>query len=407
MRRRGTVSKICFAGLGLGSLLAIAGPAAPVFSKDVAPILFRHCVECHRVGEVAPMALTSYKEVRPWAKAIRDRVVARTMPVWLADPRYGSFRNDPRLSETEIDTIARWVSSGAPEGDTMDTPALPKFEEGWRLGKPDVVIDMGTDFEVPAEGVLPYKSFVVPSGFTEDKWISAVEVRPGSRAVVHHVIVFVQEPGDSAEFTDITATVIDGYLPGRPPMNLEPGSARLVKAGSKFRFWVHYAPDGKARKDRSYMGLYFAKEQVKYQALMFGATTAFIKIPPGEPNYEARASWTTSENIQLTGLAPHMHLRGKDFKYTITYPDGRREVLLYVPKYEYNWQLQYDFKDHLNVPKGARIDCVAHFDNSVNNPFNPDPGAEVRGGEQTWDEMMMGAIMYVVPANLEVAKTVE
>jgi hypothetical protein len=407
MRRRGNASKLCLAGLGLGSMLAIAGPAAPVFSNDVAPILFKHCVECHRAGEAAPMPLTSYKEVRPWAKAIRDRVVARTMPVWLADPHYGTFRNDPRLSQIEIDTIARWVACGAPEGDAKDTPALPKFEAGWRLGKPDLIIDMGTDFEVPAEGVLPYKSFTVPSGFTEDKWISGAEVRPGNSAVVHHLTVFIHEPGDLAENHDITDTVIDGYTPGRPPTGFQPGTAKLVKAGSSFRFWVHYTPNGKASKDRSYMGLYFAKEPVKYRVFTAGATTVFFEIPPGDPNYEVKTSWTASENVQLTGLAPHMHLRGKDFKYTITYPDGRHEVLLYVPKYDFNWQLQYDFKDYLNIPKDARIDCVAHFDNSANNRVNPDPAAEVRWGEQTWDEMMMGMILYAVPTEVEVHKTVE
>ena len=406
MRTSVSAGKVCLAGFALGSMLAIAGPAAPVFSKDVAPILFRHCVECHRVGEVAPMALTSYKEVRPWAKAIRDRVVARTMPVWLADPHYGSFRNDPRLSETEIDTIARWVSSGAPEGDTMDTPALPKFEEGWRLGKPDVVIDMGTDFEVPAEGVLEPQRFVVPSGFIEDKWISAVEVRPGSRAVVHHVTVTVLEPGGTPDPGDPDAAFA-GYNPGEPPRNLEPGTAMLVKAGSAFRFRVHYTPNGHASKDRSYMGLYFAKAPVRYRMFTAATINAVFRIPPGDPNYEVKSSWTAGEDLQLTGLVPHMHFRGKDFKYTVTYPDGRQKVLLYVPKYDFNWQLEYDFKDYLTVPKDARIDCVAHFDNSVNNRFNPDPAEEVRWGDQIWDEMMMGFIIYVEPAKVEVPKTAE
>jgi mono/diheme cytochrome c family protein len=406
MSMPGSASKVCLAGLALCSIAAIAGPAAPVFSKDVAPILFKHCVECHRAGEVAPMPLTSYKEVRPWAKAIRDRVVARTMPVWLADPRYGSFRNDPRLSQIEIDTIASWVASGAPEGDAKDTPALPKFEEGWRLGKPDLIIDMGTDFEVPAEGVLPVQSFRVPSGFKEDRWVSAAEVHPGNRAIVHHMMVFLEEPGEPSGIEGRDAPLA-GYAPGSSPRNVEPGMAALVKAGSTFRFQVHYTPNGTASKDRSYLGLYFAKGPVRYRALSQTTINAFFRIPPGDPNHEVKSSWTVEEDVQLTGLIPHMHFRGKDFKYTLTYPDGRQQVLLYVPRYDFNWQLEYDFKDYVNVPKDARIDCVAHFDNSVNNPFNPDPAEEVRWGDQTWEEMMATWIAYVVPAKVEAPNPVE
>jgi hypothetical protein len=343
------------------------------------------------------MPLTSYKEVRPWAKAIRDRVVARSMPVWLADPHYGTFRNDPRLSQSEIDTIANWVANGAPEGDVKDTPDLQEFEAGWRLGKPDMILDMGMDFEVPAEGVIPYKSFIVPSGFKEDRWISAAEVHPGNRAVVHHVMVFVQEPG-SVWKGDLAGALLTAYTPGEPPMKFEPGTAALVKAGSDFRFRVHYAPAGKASRDRSYIGLYFAKGPVRYRAVTANATTTLFRIPPGDPNYEVKSSWMATEAVQLVALMPHMHFRGKDFKYTVTYPDGRQQTLLFVPKYDFNWQLQYDFKDYLKLPKDSRIDCVAHFDNSMNNRFNPDPAQEVRWGEQTWDEMMIGFIIYVVPA---------
>jgi len=402
MCKRVAASKLCVAGWMLPSIVAIAAPGTPVFSKDVAPILFTHCVECHRAGEVAPMALTSYKEVRPWAKAIRDRVVARTMPVWLADSHYGSFRNDPRLSQSEIDTIVRWVVNGAPEGDAKDTPALPKFEEGWRLGKPDLIVDMGTDFDVPAEGVVPYKGFTVPSGFREDKWISAAEVRPGNRAVVHHVMLYVQESGRPAGGDDL-GELLTAYTPGEPPMKFAPGVAKLVKAGANFWFQVHYTPDGKASKDRSYVGLYFSKRPVKYRAFTVNATSVLFRIPPGDPNYEVKSSWTASEDVQLVGLMPHMHFRGKDFKYTISSPDGRQEVVLYVPKYDFNWQLQYDFKDYLKVPKGSRIDCVAHFDNSANNRFNPDPAQEVRWGDQTWEEMMIGWIVYVVPTSKSIA----
>jgi hypothetical protein len=398
MCKRGT-ARLCAAGWLLPWVVAAATPGTPNFSNDVAPILFAHCVECHRAGEVAPMPLTTYKEARPWAKAIRDRVVARTMPVWLADPHYGSFRNDPRLSRVDIDTIVKWVANGAPEGESRDTSVLQKFDAGWRLGKPDMIIDIGTDFEVPSERVMPWQDFIAPTGLKEDRWISAAEVRPGSPAVVHHVMVFVQEPGKSAGVDDLGALVA-AYAPGEPPLSLAPGTAELVKAGSNFRFRIHYTPNGKASKDRSYIGIYFAKQPVKYRALTANATSILFRIPPGDPNYEVKSSWTASEDVQLISLMPHMHSRGTNFRYTITYPDGRQQVLLYVPKYDYNWQLQYDFKEYIKVPKNSRIDCIAHFDNSVNNRFNPDPDVEVTWGDQTWDEMMIGWITYVRPVDV-------
>jgi len=394
--------------LGLGSavvsIAASTAPGNPTFDKDVAPILNQRCVECHRAGEVAPMAFTSYKEVRPWAKAIRDRVVARQMPVWLADPHFDEFKNDRRLPQVEIDTIANWVTNGAPEGDSRDLPEPPKFEEGWRLGKPDVVIDIGRDFDVPATGVVPYQYFSVPTNFTEDKWIEAAEIRPGSRSAVHHVIVFIQEPGKGVPLGIEGGSLLVGYAPGEQPLRLDPGTARLVKAGSWFRFQVHYTPNGTAFKDRPYVGLHFAKNPPKTRAYTAGALTFNFKIPPGDPNFEVKSSWTAKDDVVLIGLMPHMHFRGKDFKYTVTYPDGKQEVLLSVPKYDFNWQLQYELKEPRNLPKGTRIDCVAHFDNSANNPANPDPSKEVRWGDQTWEEMMIGFFTYVVPVKTEVSK---
>jgi len=404
------MTKLYLAGLTLSAVTAFAGntgAAKPTFSKEVAPIVFNRCVECHRAGEVAPMAFTSYKEVRPWAKAIRDRVVARTMPVWLADPNHGSFKNDRRLSQAEIDTISNWVANGAPEGDPRELPPLPKFDPGWQLGKPDMVVDIGEDFDVPADGVVAYKYFRVPSNFTEDKWIEAAEIRPGSRGAVHHVIVFIQEPGKGSPIGGEGGTLLTGYAPGEQPLKLEPGTAKLVKAGSTFVFQVHYTPNGKAYKDRSLVGLHFAKGPVKYQALTGRALNFGFRIPAGDPNYEVKSSWTAKDDVELVGLMPHMHVRGKDFKYTVNYPDGRQEVLLDVPRYDFNWQLTYEMKNYLSLPKGTRIDCVAHFDNSPNNKYNPDPTKEVRWGDQTWEEMMIGWFTYVVPAKTETAQKSE
>ncbi len=364
------------------------------YSKDVAPILNRRCVECHRAGEVAPMAFTSYEAARPWAKAIREKTVTRTMPPWTADPSIGEFRNDRRLAQSEIDTIAAWVNAGAPEGDPKDLPPAPKFAEGWNIGKPDQVFDFGADFEVPSSGVVAYQYFKVPTNFTEDKWIEAAEIRPQHRDVTHHINVFII----TGEQNVATGAMLTGFAPGVQPLRLEPGTAMLVKAGSSFLFQAHYTPNGKVVRDRSLVGLRFAKQAPALRSVTDRAMNAFFKIPPGDPNYPVKATWTAKQDVDLFAMMPHMHFRGKDFKYTVVFPDGREQVILNVPKYDFNWQLGYELKEPLHLPKGTRIDCVAHFDNSPNNKFNPDPTKEVRWGDQTWEEMMIGFFLYKVPA---------
>jgi len=379
-----------------------ATAAVPTFSKDVAPILFNRCAECHRSGEAAPMALTSYQEARPWAKAIKQAVLARKMPPWLADPHYGAFGNERRLSDSDIQTIAAWADGGAPEGNAKQTPAVPAFETGWNIGKPDVVIDIGRDYEVPASGTVAYQYFTVQSNFTEDKWVEAAEVRPDKRAIIHHILVFIQEPAgpnpEQQRSTGGIGNLLVGYAPGEQPSRFEPGTARLVKAGSKLLFQVHYTPNGKPATDRSLIGLKFAKEPPKFRSITASATNRQFLIPAGDPNYEVKSTWTARQDVTLLGLMPHMHVRGKDFKYTIVYPDGREEVLLNVPKYDFNWQLQYELKSPIALPKGTRIDCVAHYDNSPNNKYNPDPAKDVKWGDQTWEEMMMGFFTYSIPA---------
>ena len=387
-------------GTALLSNAAIFGATTgvPTYSKEIVRILNNRCVECHRPGEVAPMSLTSYKEARPWVKAIRERVVTRAMPPWLADPAHGAFRNDRRLSQQEIDSISEWAMAGAPEGDTKDLPAPLKFESGWNIGKPDQVFDIGSDFDVPAEGVVPYKYFRVPTNFAEDKWVQAAEIRPDKRAEIHHIIVFIEEPGKkSGVLGGEGGSLLAGFAPGEPPHIWERGTARLIKAGSTLIFQVHYTPNGMAVKDRSYIGLKYATDAPAFRSLTGRALNFAFKIPPGDPSYEVKSSWTAKEEIELIGLMPHMHLRGKDFKYTIVYPDGRDEVILSVPRYDFNWQLGYDLKEPLKLPKGTRIDCVAHFDNSPNNKYNPDPTKEVKWGDQTWEEMMIGWFSYTVP----------
>jgi hypothetical protein len=373
---------------------AFAAKTTPTFTRDVVPILYKNCVTCHRPGEVAPMALLTYEDARPWAKSIRDKVTDRTMPPWLADPQFGHFENDRRLPQRDIDTIAAWVAAGAPKGEDRDAPPVPKFVEGWSIGKPDVVLSMAEEFTVPAEGVVPYKYFTVPTNFTEDKWISAVEFRAGKRAVVHHIIGFIQDAGASGSSEGAMSNFLGGTAPGDPPNEYADGLAKLVRAGSKIVFQMHYTPNGEVTRDRSSVGLIFAKAPVQKIAMTGAALNARFAIPPGNPAYEVRSSWTAPEDVHLVGLMPHMHVRGKDFTYTVVYPDGRSEIILKVPRYDFNWQLGYKFERQLALPKGSKIDCVAHFDNSAANRFNPDATKEVRWGDQTWEEMMIGWFTY-------------
>ncbi|HXG94327.1 MAG TPA: cytochrome c [Blastocatellia bacterium] len=357
------------------------------FNKHVAPIFYKNCVSCHRAGEVAPMSLVTYKEARPWARSIKEKVATRVMPPWHADPHYGPYANDRRLSQSDIDTIVAWVDQGAKEGDPKDLPAPPQFVDGWNIGKPDVIFQMPQEYTVPATGVVEYKYFSVPTNFTEDRWVQAAEVRPGNRAVVHHVIVMVQSK-------DGQRRILVGYAPGEQPAVIPKGLARKVPAGSTLVFQVHYTPNGTETKDRSYVGLVFSKEPPQAEVLTRPIMNANFTIPAGHPNYEVRSSYTFTEDAHIRTLMPHMHLRGKDFEFRVTYPDGTSKIILSVPKYDFSWQSYYVLKDPVPAPKGTRVDCVAHFDNSEKNKFNHDPTKEVRWGDQTWEEMMIGWMSF-------------
>jgi hypothetical protein len=398
---------------------------AVTYTKDVAPILYKNCATCHRPGEIAPMTLLSYKDVRPWAKSIREVVAERRMPPWLADPHYGEFSNDRRLSQKEIDTIVGWVDSGAKEGDAKDLPAAPTFSEvGWKLGKPDVVLSMTVEASVPSDGVVAYRHFVVPTNFTEDKYVQYAEIKRGDPSVVHHVIVSVREPGQgplppAGELnlgaaanregeartlqqapgqarTNNPDGMLLGWAPGMSPLILKPGQAKLIKKGSVLIFQMHYTTNGQASTDRTSIGLYFAKGPIEKRVITTGAAARNLVIPAGEPSYESKASFTFKEDAHIVSFMPHMHVRGKDFVYTLVYPDGTSKVLLNVPRYDFNWQLNYFLKEPIAAPKGSRIDCVAHHDNSERNKFNPDPSKEVRWGPQTWEEMMIGWFDYTI-----------
>lgn len=390
--------------------------AVVTFTKDVAPIIQKNCQTCHRPGEVAPMSFLTYKEVRPWARSIREVVASRQMPPWFADPQHGEFSNDVRLSQKEIDTITAWVEGGAKEGDAKDLPPNPKFHEGWQIGKPDVVLPMTVDFNIPAEGTIPYKYFAVPTNFSEDKYVQLAEIRQGDRTHVHHIIVSVRYPDNgelpaageinpsalgsirrnSAERPADSDGRLVGWAPGEAPLALREGQAKLVKKGSVLIFQVHYTTNGETGKDRSSVGLIFSKTPVEKRVITAGATQAGFVIPAGAPNHEVTSEFNFKEDSHIDSLHPHMHMRGKDFKYTLVMPDGTSKVLLSVPRWDFGWQMTYVFKQEVFAPKGSKLVCVAHYDNSAANKFNPDPTKDVRWGDQTWEEMMIGYVDYTL-----------
>ena len=379
------VAAFCIVAMAAGPGDANKGKVT--FNKDIAPIFFNNCVQCHRSGEIAPMSLVSFKDSRPWARSIKEKVVTGVMPPWHADPHYGEFSNDRRLSRKDIDTIVAWVDQGANEGNPKDLPPAPQFLEGWNIGKPDVVFYLPQEYAVPATGVVEYKYFNVPTGFKEDKWIQAAEIRPGVRGVVHHIIVFAQSANEPQR-------LIVGYAPGEQPAVIAKGLAKKIPAGSTLIFQVHYTPNGTAAKDKSYVGFVFAKQPPLAEVLTRPILNAKFTIPPGDPNYKVESTYTFTQDAHIQSLMPHMHFRGKDFMFKVTYPDGTSKLLLSVPKYDFAWQTYYVLKEPVAAPKGTRLDCLAHFDNSDKNKYNPDPTKEVRWGDQTWEEMMIGWMSF-------------
>jgi hypothetical protein len=370
------------------------------YTKDVAPILFKSCTDCHRPTMFAPMSLMTYDEVRPWARAIKQRVANREMPPWHAEGPMGIFKNDPRLSKAEIDTISAWVDAGAPKGADKDMAATPKYQDGgWTIGKPDAIVSMAVEYHIPADGIVPYLNFRVPTNFDEDKWIQAYEFRPSNRAQVHHIVASIAPaPSNGAPASSSPVVAAEGMgglgnlVPSRPGVVLPPGVAKLLPAHSDIILQMHYTTNGAASTDRTEVGLIFAKEPPK-QAVVGGGglTNVNFVIPPNDPNFEVRTKRTLPEDTLLWSMMPHMHVRGKDMTYIAHYPDGHSEVLLSVPHYDFNWQTTYEFVRPKLLPKGTEVEVIAHYDNSSGNKNNPDPSHEVRWGDQTWEEMMIGA----------------
>jgi len=383
--------------LGLSGV-ARAADAPVTFTKDVAPILYKSCVECHRPTMFAPMSLLTYDEARPYARSIKQRVVGRIMPPWGADPAHGEFKNDPRLSQAEIDTIAAWVDGGAVKGNDADLPKAPQFAEGWTIGKPDAVFTMEEEYDIPATGVIPYQYLRVPTHLTEDKWIQAIEIRPSANAQVHHVLAYTQPAGQPInQGGALGPTNIGGVTPNKPGITFEPGVARLLRGNSDLIMQMHYTTNGKPSKDRTRIGVIYAKQPpTKLQAGGMVLQPRFV-IPAYDGNAEVKGTTTLQRDTVMTSLTPHMHVRGKDMTYIAHYPDGTDEVLLSVPKYDFNWQISYELKTPKVLPKGTIVEVIAHYDNSAGNKFNPDPSKDVKWGDQTFEEMMIGFWSTVVP----------
>jgi len=420
--------------LTAATVLAAPAPKEVTFHKHVEPILQANCQGCHRPDEAAPMSLLTYSDARPWAKSIKQAVLKRQMPPWFADASHGHFANDRRLSASDIDTLVAWADAGAPEGDAADKPKPRTFAEGWAMGKPDAIVEMPIAYNVPASGTVDYTYFVVPTNFTEDRWIQSVEVRPGNRAVVHHIVVISRPPGmeylpdakpgeayvpphhdgphrpdtgkGQIEFSAKSPEVVGVYVPGGVPYELQPGQARLVPKGSDLILQMHYTTNGKAGFDRSRVGFIFAKEPPRERVLNAFISNRNLHIPAGAADHAVTARVSLYADAQLLSLFPHMHVRGKSFEYRATYPSGETETLLAVPKYDFNWQLTYYLKEPKLLPKGTVIECIAHYDNSPNNAFNPDPKSDVYWGDQTWEEMLAGFFDVAMPVTADPANIV-
>jgi len=376
---------------------------APVTYSNQIALLFRErCVECHRSGDIAPFALDNYKKAAGWADMILEVVNNGQMPPWHADPKHGKFSNERRLTDAEKKLIKDWVAAGAPEGDPKELPEPKSYTEGWQLPKvPDAVIAMrAKPYDVPAEGVVRYQYFIADSGFKEDKWIKGHEIIPGNRAVVHHVLVFARSPKDrNIPGEGGLFGFLSSYVPGLRAELYPPGMAKRIPAGSQIIFQIHYTPTGSPQQDITKLGLVFMDEKdVKYEVKTTSAFQRRINIPPGDADWKTEAtSFGSPAGALLLGLSPHMHLRGKAFSFEGQFPDGRKEMLLDVPNYDFNWQTFYRLNEPMPLPKGTRVHAVAHYDNSENNLSNPDPKQTVRWGDQTWNEMMIGYFDLAIP----------
>jgi len=406
------------------------GSTNVTFNKDVLPILQKNCQSCHRPGEIGPMPLLTYEGTRPWAKAIKAAVLTKKMPPWFADPTYGHFMDDRRMADADIHTLAAWADSGAPEGDAKDKPAPRQFSEGWNI-RPDLVLQMPQPYKIPAKGTVEYTYIVVSRPFEKDTWVVAGEIRPTNRAVVHHVVANVRPKGsiwmkpaqfgaepyapgpnrmqdlikivkDSGGKASIDNEFLVGYVPGMQPQRFDiDHSAKLIPAGAEIVFEVHYTANGQETEDQTKLGLELASEPPQRQFLSIAAAQMNLMIAPGDPNAEAQAKLTFGQPVDFVYMQPHMHLRGKDMTIRSVYPTGESETLLSVPHYDFHWQIVYYEEKPIHMPKGTRLELTAHWDNSANNKWNPDPTATVHWGDQSWQEMLAAPLAVIVDRTVD------
>ncbi|HEY3827270.1 MAG TPA: thiol-disulfide isomerase [Bryobacteraceae bacterium] len=434
-------------GVLLGVLAGTAFAADSItFHKNVEPILQAHCQSCHRPGQTAPMSLLSYESARPWAKAIKTAVLTRKMPPWFADPRYGHFTNDRSLKQTDIETIAQWADAGAPEGSPKEAPASINWPaDGWEI-QPDIVIN-GPGVAVPAKpkaNVIEWTYITVPGGFKEDTWVTSMEIRPSEPLVTHHICVYFKPHSENTEYNtpvwsprardqngiapaeaagangrNLPKSVLEGtngpegcYVPGQYTQNYRLfHAAKLIKAGTDMVFQLHYTPNGKDVVDHPRLGFTVAKTPAERVYVTIGTSAPsdpkHFAIPPNNPNWESPPMEAEFlEDAELVSMFPHMHVRGKDMTYQLTYPNGETETILSVPRYDFNWQLGYDVSKPIKIPKGTRMKVTAHFDNSANNKFNPDPNQTVYYGDMTWEEMMFPFFSVTVDSAANARKVI-
>lgn len=378
-------------------------PATEItYSSHIAKIIQDNCQSCHRPLQIAPFRLTSYESVRGWSAMIYSVLEQDRMPPWNADHSYdGDFVNERNIPDNDKKMLMSWIQNGMARGNPQEDPPKKSWPGKWRIGKPEKVYSMQKLYAVPAEGVVEYQYFRIPTNFRKDMWIKAIEAKPGAADVVHHIIAFaVDRNNKSSRGGDL---LNDGFLcatvPGDTPSIYTKGRAKKLPAGCDLVFQVHYTTNGKKRKDKSRIAMIFTHDPVEEEVHTRGISNFNFEIPPGASNHEVRGSITLNEDTLILSFYPHMHFRGKDWKYIAHYPDGTQKELLHVPSYDYNWQESYILKEPILLPKGTKLECVAHYDNSSNNFMNPDSSITVRYGDQSWEEMFFGFIDYVIPKN--------
>ncbi len=391
-------------GCALESAAPVAVSQPVTYHNRISRILQQSCVPCHREGGIAPFALTTPAEVAAHAGMVRKQVTQGVMPPWFAaPPTHGPspWLNDRSLPAADKADLLAWMDRGRPEGKAAHAPKVRTYPSDWQLGEPDAIVRLPEPVDVAASGVMPYVNIEVPTDFDSDRWVQGWEIRPSARDVVHHVLVYVLPPGKDGKpqknrRIDGTSNYLAAYAPGYQAVSYPEGWAKFIPAGSTLHFQLHYTPKGKATRDQSALGLKFSKTPPKHEVRV-SAIAGAIDIPPGDPDFKVEGQLPVPESARLMSFMPHMHVRGKAYRYELELPGSAPKTLLDVPRYDFNWQLLYRLSEHIDLPAGSVLKGTARYDNSAGNPANPDPTRRVQWGEQTDEEMMLGYIEYYLP----------